>query len=148
LLIKNINMINQNELRIGSLIKYEDANWCVTEIVCPISNYTFSGYDIDVPEKKGLCHIISVEGANAIPITEEWLLKFGFRCKFEGGVYFGPQYEKHFEAAEKLIELAYDINSEHWFFNNWFPSDVHIKSVHQLQNIIFALTQTELIINP
>ena len=58
-----------------------------------------------------------------IPLTEEWLLKFGFKKEDEYWNYKGFKlwFEKGF----------YHINSEYL---------IHIDYVHQLQNLFFALT--------
>ena len=74
--------------------------------------------------------------AQPIPLTEEWLVKFGF--------YFdGVRYQK-------------EINNNLWVFvkNNfygWYCPHIEvsngIKYVHLLQNLMFALTGEELKIN-
>jgi len=71
-----------------------------------------------------------------IPLTEEWLLKFGF-----------DEDMRLFEAPhlDKNITVAKD-NDGNWEFCNdaWWLRD--IKHVHQLQNLYFALTGNELTI--
>jgi hypothetical protein len=69
-----------------------------------------------------------------IPLTEEWLLKFGFKWKnhslnndkiriysFKGN----GDYSAHFTMGSNLI-------------------DIELKYVHQLQNLVYALTGKEL----
>ena len=86
-----------------------------------------------------------------IPLTEEWLLKFGFEyCEFpvsdEDGVYrdktkVNKDYFKHPRLPEEIsIYLPYN----HF---NYHIGSVTIKHVHQLQNLYFALTGEELKIN-
>lgn len=71
-----------------------------------------------------------------IPITEEWLLKFGF----DGKDYFtdlhlkSNNYEFHYGNNELAIVQ----------FEFGYGMFVKIKYVHQLQNIYFALTGEEL----
>jgi hypothetical protein len=80
-----------------------------------------------------------------IPLTEEWLLKFGFKK------------ERHFDLIvyaihptdgilRSLLAIAYHEDGEHFCNINdkWIPNK--IKHVHQLQNLYFALTGEELII--
>jgi hypothetical protein len=66
-----------------------------------------------------------------IPLTEEWLLKFGF--KLDGDYYVNGQW---------LFEFYPDGFSDFLIDNTAIP----IKHVHQLQNLYHALTQTELVI--
>lgn len=81
------------------------------------SIYFANGYEIE-------------DDLDPIPITEEWLLKFGFVYKSYG---YG------------------DSEWKQWWFNGYFingfrcaTSNVEIKSVNQLQNLYFALTGEEL----
>ena len=66
---------------------------------------------------------------NPIPLTEEWLVKFGFvKDKLEVGLY-------HFNDLEIFLPNYFTWKTQ--FLNN-------IKHVHQLQNLYFALTNEEL----
>jgi hypothetical protein len=69
-----------------------------------------------------------------IPLTEEWLLKFGFE------VYEFNHKENQYGFKDRLIVIR------DGFFCD-YGSSVIIKHVHQLQNLYFALTGTELIQN-
>lgn len=66
-----------------------------------------------------------------IPLTEEWLLKFGFERLFETG---------------STYSLG-DFNVSDFGENGIFHYDVkqQIKYVHELQNLYFALTGSELV---
>lgn len=69
-----------------------------------------------------------------IPITEKWLIKFGFEeSDWAGGCFIKESI---------FIDLS---DFECGYKKNWF--DVKIKYVHQLQNLYFSLTQKELTIN-
>ena len=73
-----------------------------------------------------------------IPLTEEWLVKFGFEEDFEG-----ISSTWHNEVKSIRIEIIHDSNGFHTIvgaFSTW----VNIQYVHQLQNLYFALTNTEL----
>jgi hypothetical protein len=63
-----------------------------------------------------------------IPITEEWLLKFGF--------------EKINTTWFQLWNLRVNISGDVEWGKNWMG--VRLKHVHQLQNLYFALTNKEL----
>jgi hypothetical protein len=67
----------------------------------------------------------------AIPLTEEWLVKLGFKERRYSMC--APVY------GNEIIELANDFSIT---YNG--GRRVQIKYVHQLQNLYFALTGTEL----
>jgi hypothetical protein len=69
--------------------------------------------------------------AKPIPLTEEWLLKFGFKKDFNG-YYFG------------LLSFSITRNNEFMICVNDRPTETICYSVHQLQNLYFALTGKEL----
>ena len=69
-----------------------------------------------------------LETWKAIPLTEEWLLKLGFNNNI-------------FDFCFEIIDF-YITNDESKFM---FQSCLEIKTVHQLQNLYFAITETELI---
>jgi hypothetical protein len=72
-----------------------------------------------------------------IPLTEEWLLKFGFD-KNENGLF------KLFNESEVPILLNEDLNG--WTCDGINFSINGTQYVHQLQNLYFALTGEELTI--
>ena len=76
---------------------------------------------------------IDIKDIEPIPLTEEWLLKLGFK-RFPWGLVIG---ELLFKDDLKCNELTLEIG-------NGFR--VKNKHVHQLQNLYFALTNEELII--
>jgi hypothetical protein len=91
-------------------------------------------YYIDCGER-----IDNAENYNPIPLTEEWILKFGFgKSKqpnghiFYGNRAFGMRMTKH-------------PNRDDIFHLFGYESTVVIKHVHQLQNLYFALIGKELI---
>ena len=61
-----------------------------------------------------------------IPLTEEWLLKFGFERAYDTCYQY-----KNFILNDKFIMMDIDIT-------------IQLKHVHQLQNLYFALTGEEL----
>ena len=112
-------MIHSNELRIGNYLEYyiptDDLGWQTTQA---------DWQDIR------LCHeqneSFNLEN-RPIPLTEEWLLKFGFE----------NEKENHFNIGWFSI----------WKCNDMFLCDkngVILKTVHQLQNLYFSIYQTEL----
>jgi len=78
-----------------------------------------------------------------IPLTEDWLIKFGFD-KLENDI---PTYFKCFgNLIEDDYEFSFNIyvDSELNYFITVFGRKIIIKYVHQLQNIYFAITEEEL----
>ncbi len=115
------------ELRIGNLLKISNK---IGNLISVLENDVLkisvnSNTNISAP----------IERFDPIPLTEEWLLKFGFEytrilCGFN-------QYRN------KILELSITPNGYEIFFTyKW----INIKYVHQLQNLYFALTGEELTI--
>ena len=104
--------------------------------------YTDNEYIIKSYSPDGLFNILTkIENYKPIPLTEEWLLKFGFEdldtyLKLD----FGKLSLVYYVDGEKLY-LFIDNGEECGSFHL-----KHIKSVHQLQNLYFALTGKELTI--
>ena len=69
-----------------------------------------------------------------IPLTEEWLLKFGFFKHNNAYVLEKPN--------ENIMNFKFSIWSDFTYNSSEFP--VELKYVHQLQNLYFALTGTHL----
>ena len=114
-----------NELRIG--------NWVETPYNESIQIIMVNkGYVMDYFNE-----MISLDEINAIPLTEEWLDRFGAEKVNEISEYFDGEdmysYELYLDGAECLFDRKC----------NCQPYE-HIKYVHQLQNLYFALTGEEL----
>jgi hypothetical protein len=110
-----------NQLRIGNLIKFSEDGTIFT-----VGSIEEKGFTVQNDEETTW---IEAEEFEPIPITEEWLLKFGYlKCSLR---------ENHYEIKGHCI----------WKCNEMFLCDkngVLIKHVHQLQNLYFALTGKEL----
>jgi hypothetical protein len=113
-------MIKANELRIGNLVKNGLGEFII--IKNNINERNTGGYILKTLEP--------------VPLTEEWLIKFGFINDEEIG------YSWYIE-WEGCVILAYDLDdkgirvSDTWEFGKR-------EYVHQLQNLYFALTGCEL----
>ena len=80
----------------------------------------------------------------AIPLTEEWLLKVGFE-KDDSGVEISDQdycewYQKEFPVVGILCQSS---DKSYIFDEN--TDTLRLKYVHELQNLYFALTGSELV---
>ncbi len=111
-----------NELRIGNWVhnKYDELEEeveSVSDYLEEIHTFTLAGYP---------------ECFEPIPLTEEWLNKFGFDFRLKG-------YEKY----QAGTNMSFYIN-EFFVFNPNRKTYVKIKHVHQLQNLYHALMGEEL----
>jgi hypothetical protein len=126
-------MMEARELRIGNLVYFPN-----NEIV------EIYGVSKDIVIKNNGCDFfpISVIDVKPIPLTEQWLLKFGFEVN---------EFHKNYK-----IKVDYYHHSIKFYENEWvYSNDVSdaschtiasVNYVHQLQNIYFALTNEELTI--
>jgi hypothetical protein len=123
-----------NELRIGNLVMhYND--------LCTVIGYyddIFIAQSFDKIDFKS-----NVFNLQPIPLTKEWLLKFGLIEYIDFGVKMGT-YDKMplcgftYSIHTKKVMIMHKGNSiSHWL-------NINIDYVHQLQNLYFALTGEEL----
>lgn len=123
--------MNTNELRIGNLVNISEEDKVITGIM---KGGVYFG-------EHGFCANI-IDFIQPIPLTEEWLLKFGF---------------EHHKADKsdvyKLNKFIYAVYVNEGKFkgkrffnvlNISFKDFERLKYVHQLQNLYFALTGEEL----
>lgn len=122
------------ELRIGNWIhhKYSEPNFIVS-VINTFNENTVNG--------------IELEDCEPIPLTEEWLLKFGFEIIINNE-YNCKMYVKYFDGTDYIGVDAEDF-SLGTYLNNKIAHAPRptFMSVHQLQNLYFALTNEELCIN-
>lgn len=138
-------MINANELRINNYLYYNGNHnhiGIVTSIQPRIyfkTNHTSGGVKIGFNNRFDI--VYELDKVKPIPLTEEWLLKFGF-------VYNGWNYD-----FERFTFHAQGKNSKGEFYNTEFYIkrgktkcliSFKIEFVHQLQNLYFSLIGEEL----
>jgi hypothetical protein len=118
-----------NELRIGNILMFTDFPTREERVIC--------GYDIAFAEKEP-------DWLDAfwtpIPLTDEWLLRFGFEKRdfpFNQRWVFND-----FKIEHQGINFAYVLWSQSAPHLTQFIG--HCQYVHQLQNLYFALTGQEL----
>ena len=100
-----------------------------------IGNYVYTHNNVVVNltyERFRAMMQIRDEDLEPTPLTEEWLVKFGF-ARSDYNDFFLDSFR---------VELE---NENVWYLGDPIPS-VDINKVHQLQNIYFALTGEELTI--
>ncbi len=91
---------------------------------------------------------LNIENIEPIPLTEEWLIKFGFeKIKDEVSPYKDGEYtitSKRFTVFRKYPITHNSVFG--WYIKKINFSEINIKYVHQLQNLYFALSGKELIV--
>ena len=109
--------ITANELRIGNVVN-------IIGIV-----------PIQIDAQRILSFANGDDTYKPVPITEDWLLKFGFELR---GIYY------HFPNSYFKLE-QYKNKNAYWLRSGTEDLDcTRINYVHQLQNLYFALTGKEL----
>jgi hypothetical protein len=126
-------MIKKTELRIGNYIDYERTTHVVTRLLAHhVSHDWYKSIGEDAYDT-------SYDSINPIPLTPEILEKCGFKRMSSDwrwkGIFF-IYYKANEEVWECVIEESYASKAI-----------TTIKYLHQLQNLYFALTNKELIIN-
>jgi len=109
-----------NELRIGNLVAYEPTIDDWEEIIVKCGNII-------------QCEI-SPDSFIPIPLTEEWLLKFGFE----------KNDNNQFILMEGSVDILFNKDLNGWTCDGINFSINMTEYVHQLQNLYFALTGEEL----
>ena len=116
-----------NELRIGNLFKDRGGKVLRLDFwdhMVPAQRVFIEGSEMHpLTEYLDYCQ--------PVPLTEEWLLRFGFELRAAGSEFVGHNMILH----NWLVDREYV---------SW--GTVKLKYVHQLQNLYFALTGEELII--
>ena len=121
-----------NELRIGNWINSQFGGIQeVVDVMCDgVNTLKYEG--------------INYEFINPIPLTEEWLLKFGFEKDFDGSFMFGIisifKDKRLKQNVYIYTESTYKYSDGQWVV----ILDLKLQYVHQLQNLYFALTGEEL----
>lgn len=124
-------MIKANELRIGNLINHKSFQIrieAITSEMCSVSGLEQNRFSA-----------LMLDKINPIPLTEEWLLKFGFEKKSDGR-FNNYVINAGLRKETNLIQLD---DKKYCFEHCKFSIHV-IDYVHQLQNLIYAITGEEL----
>lgn len=136
-------MIQPNELRIGNWIKRGNhiAAWHEGDFDKPFKiEYISNSED----------YMALLKLSEPIPITPELLQKCGFKESLIDADPIDGYYYSLEVNNEKHCDLTFSSRDENGFlevvlfpYDNWF----RFRYLHQLQNLYFALTETELLIN-
>lgn len=121
------------ELRIGNIIRHnvkddETGGFCEPN-EDKISEDDFNMFILDTSQLKK---------SKPIKLNEKWLMRFGFyRCN--------NAFDK--KVNDEQIFSVWNIPESKTFTLNEMVFNIEIRYVHQLQNIYFALTGTELVLS-
>jgi len=138
--------IKASELRIGNLVCPDDIS-----VVTAIRNNGFIDIETIASPEDDYCTKV-IEDIKPIPLSEEWLLKFGFD-KFEG-----YDFEtKHLKLVPVYIKDDVPImlsGGQYWYVirqydggtSDPYEAQIEIHTVHQLQNLYTSLVGEELTI--
>lgn len=128
--------MNYSELRIGNLI-YSSNGKIIPVRVINCNGVLNSGYS----------PTYQVASCNGIPLTEEILIKAGFVIDEDAGIMIENDDKRviyknkiHISVLDGVYRLFVDIDEDQWYSFEW----AEIKYLHELQNLFFALTKTEL----
>ncbi len=149
-------MIDAKELRIDNYVHLinSDTFYRITEI--GYSEIEYPRYEASGISSEAVFRTY-IENLNPIPITEELLLKSGFK-KIRNRITFRivPRisYELKYKPKDRNDACFLVFVKDNGEFNHVVPADndkecsfVPIKSIHQLQNLYFAMTGKELEVN-
>ena len=113
--------MKSEELRLGNWVnsKFPMQVTCIykDEILCSFEGNEADPFEFDPKDLEG------------IPLTDEWLLKFGFDKEIRSELWFRPDFW-----VQEMLLLP----------GSFYHNGLEIKYVHQLQNLYFALTEKEL----
>ena len=127
------------EVRIGNLVLFKGKSETVYQV-------RDSGCDflIGKSKTKTLTQSFVWSAIEGIPLSEEWLLKFGFEERWHG--HSDNTYYRRHEFSNWAHSITFSktgIVMKHGFMNQWSELK-SLKYVHELQNLYFALTGDEL----
>ena len=125
-------MIQANELRLTNLVLNPDDKICLIKEISQIGTVVVNQLDF---WRSDNAFGYSTNEIKPIPLTEEILLKCGF-TNTGGYISF---YNGDFGLIWNEDHISLQVEGQ------WLT--LKVKSLHQLQNLYFALTQTELTIN-
>lgn len=137
---KKLIMLKAVDLRIGNLVKFR---WAIIKV----DSIDRSGINLKSVYNKYACQDqvvsrVKFKDMNPIPLTEEWLFKFRFEVApdREYGGYLSPK------VNGQQIRIRINTIGVHFYTPNNRAKPLYIDFVHELQNLIFVLTKTDLCI--
>ena len=117
------------ELRVGNIVEYKSKALFVESI-------NKDGINLIGSDDFFIYPVYEFGELHPIKISKQWLLSFGFRG-----------YDGHYFQINDIIEIYMDrFTFEMWIGVNSNFSIHHVKYIHELQNLYYALTGKELVL--
>lgn len=159
--------MNANELRLGNFVELPSFNGKGENIIADLNYHTFFVTSTVIKDAE---YYGKDWAGRAIPLTEDWLLKFGFKVSRDNSYPSDERKEKGFVINEGLYGKLSDYFRVYWrneaqkiWVDELWPHKKNdqgsnyflyvnqsyvmgINYVHQLQNLFFTLTGEELTI--
>ena len=120
-----------NELRIGNYVLNDRVHNTIVGILSENIDI------VNLKTKQGNIINSDIDFIKPIPLTEDWLLKFGYKIHSEN------PFCEWWKNESKIVNLKYFIKTGSL---EYAVNRLQLKYVHQLQNLYFSLTQKELTI--
>lgn len=133
-------MINPRELQLGNLVT--DEFYDSFKTIIAIDSINDKGVNLNIeddgnwPElaQTSIVPEFAFDKLRGIPLTEEWLVRFGFDVEYTNGGFLRWQ-KGNFKLLDRRLP-------------NPLPNSLPVLFVHQLQNLHFIITGHELTYNP
>jgi hypothetical protein len=134
--------MKKEEFRIGNFVEYKGIIATVLEVFNSGGSYlTTIEYEVPLGQKMIKSVEILSDSLKKIPLTKDSLVKFNFiHSEATPNMWFLPEVNfeiYYFEFPSGSLENGFYFNIRH-------PYDVHVKWVHQLQNLVYSLKDIEL----
>lgn len=133
-----------SELRVGNYINFNVDNNPATVIQILVGGISVNNHTLEECSQAWGEWLVAEDQIKPIPLTEEWLLKFGFEKRIV------PGSNGLFDFYNNIL-LEYSFEISCFWLSNCYQNDHEIliqtqplKYVHQLQNLYFCLTGKEL----
>ena len=129
-------MIDKKSLRIGNLLRVKNTETILEVVEITRESVGYSVFESDVPAGR-------LPDVEYLPLTEEWLLKFGFAEE-------GPEFwELGYSYSHGWVTIrVMKIDTGFWFIvdaaNKGVNFGIIYNYVHQLQNLYFGIKCEEL----
>lgn len=128
----NESKVEARDFRIGNKVNWIRKDQNLPDEIVEVYSITRSAVRVYTEIEELDEVLIYFDSISGIPLTEYWLLKFGFE-KRDSIHYYNESFH-----------IAFD-NDRFWFMGvNYKVGGIELQSVHQLQNLFFSLTGQEL----
>jgi hypothetical protein len=127
-------MIDVKELRVGNLVQRPE------KLRMDILDGGLIYYGVNILMLQDCERLKDNWAFEGIPLTTEWLKKFGFEKRELAYMWYVMNFEFPFDHFEISLRCSFG----KWYVRIGTITVVEIYSLHQLQNLINALTGTEL----